>query len=299
MANWDDYRYFSILAQTGTVRAGAEVLEVNPSTVTRRLDALESRLGLTLFVRSRTGLTLTTDGEELLEELKPLADQLGGLEQELADRGREVAGMVRITMADVFAIALMSELAGYTLAHPGVRLELLPGYQPLDLARGEADVAIRVTEQPPEDLVGRMLGRYRVGVYGSHSYLAGHDPLAEPEGSLWIESGVESARAGAFRAQHFARVPLGARCNSVLLQHAAVASDMGICMLPCVIGDPDERLCRVGGFDPVDAQDIWLLFHPDLRGVARIQSVCSYIQEAFERLQPSLTGQQKNRRTRS
>ena len=65
---------------------------------------------------------------------------------------------------------------------------------------------------------------------------------------------------------------------------------MGITLLPCALGDTDERLARVGDLEPLEAQPIWLLFHPDLRGVARIRSVSEHIQAAFLRLEPRLLG---------
>jgi len=132
-------------------------------------------------------------------------------------------------------------------------------------------------------------------VYASRGYLAENDPLVEPERCVWIESGLESIRSPGFKGRYFPTVPLGPRCNNVLLQHAAAAAGMGMTLLPCALGDADEGLCRVGDQAPMDAQDIWLLFHPDLRGVARIRSVSTYIQEAFARLEPRLLGNQEQR----
>jgi DNA-binding transcriptional LysR family regulator len=290
VTNWDDYRYFASLVETGAVRATADHLGVNASTVTRRLDGLEARLGVKLFVRSHSGLAITAEGEELMAALAPLAVRLGELETRISGSGEEPAGIVRLTMPDVFAITLMPEFAEYVRRHPRIRLEFLPDYRPLNLARGEADMAIRVTEHPPEALIGRRLCRYRLAVYGSKEYLARVDPETRPEECVWIESGLETVRAPAFKSRHYPAVPFGPRCNNVLLQHAAVAARMGITLLPCAIGDADPALRRVGAHGPMDAQDIWLLFHPDLRGVARIQSVSTFVQEAFERLEPRLLG---------
>ncbi|MFV2089174.1 MAG: LysR family transcriptional regulator [Pseudomonadales bacterium] len=290
MTNWDDYRYFSNLVRAASVRGAAEVLGVNPSTVTRRLDGLEARLGLKLFVRSHSGLLMTRDGERLMARLEPVTTQLGELEEQIVARGEDVGGLIRITMPDVFAITLMAEFADFASGHPKIRLEFLPAYRNLDLVRGEADMAIRVTDQPPDALIGRSLGGYRLAVYASRQYLSAHDPLSAPEGCVWIESGLESVRAPEFKGRFFPKVPPGVRCNNVLLQHAAVRAHMGLTLLPCAVADPDEILCRVGGFEPMDAQEIWLLFRPELRGVARIQSVSSHILEVFERLQPRLLG---------
>lgn len=290
LTNWDDYRFFSSLVQNGSVRAAADHLGVNPSTVTRRLDALESRLGRKLFVRGRMGLQLTADGEALQTRLEPLAGRLGDLDAQLAGSDDELSGTVRITLPDVMAATLLVELAPYLEANPRVRLEFIPSYRQMDLTRGEADVAIQVTDQPPENLVGRRLGYSRLGVYGSRRYLAAHDPTRTPAGATWIDSAVESERAPGFRDRYFPGIRLGVRCNSVLLQQTAVAADMGITLLPCALGDTDERLARVGDLEPLEAQPIWLLFHPDLRGVARIRSVTEHIQAAFVRLEPRLLG---------
>ncbi len=290
MTNWDDYRYFATLAQTGSVRASAELLGVNPSTVTRRLDGLESRLEQKLFVRSHAGLQLTADGRLLLERLEPLALELAGLDAQFSGTGAEMAGTVRITIPDVLAIILMEEFARYSLANPGVRLEFIPAYRALDLMRGQADMALRVTDRPPEELVGRQLGYTRLAVYGSREYLKDHDPFRAPEAAAWIESGVEAVRAPAFRSRYFPRVPSGVRCNSLLLQQAAAAAHLCITLLPCALGDADPRLARVGDLEPLEARPVWLLFPQELRGVARIRSVSEFLQDAFLRLEPRLLG---------
>lgn len=290
MANWDDYRFFATLAQTGSVRASADRLGVNASTVTRRLDGLEGRLGVKLFVRSRSGLELTADGSEFYVRLEPLAADLNDLEAAFSGWGEAVAGTVRLTLPDVLAIVLMPELAGFAAEHPGLRLEFIPNYRELDLNRGEADMAIRVTDRPPDTLIGRQLGKSRLGVYGSRAYLASHDPVERPAEARWIESGIENVRAPGFKKRYFARVPMGVRCNSVLLQQAAVAADMGISLLPCAVGDADARLQRLGVLEALEAQPIWLLFHPDLRGVPRIRSLSDHIQAVFSRLEPRLLG---------
>ncbi len=290
MANWDDYRFFTTLAQSGSVRASADRLGVNASTVTRRLDGLEARFGVKLFVRSHSGLQLTADGSQLFSRLEPLAAELSDLEATFSGWGAEVAGTVRLTLPDVLAIVLMPELVPFTTEHPDVRLEFIPNYRELDLARGEADMAIRVTDRPPDTLIGRQLGESRLGVYGSRSYLDCHDPVDRPAEARWIESGIESIRAPGFKQRYFAKVPLGVRCNSVLLQQAAAAADMGITLLPCAVGDADSRLRRLGALEALEAQPIWLLFHPDLRGVPRIRSLSNHIQAVFSRLESQLLG---------
>ena len=107
--DWDDFRFFSKLAHTRSVRAAAAVLAVNPSTVTRRLEQLEERLGVRLFTRSHSGLTITAEGAEVVEQLDRVAIELEEIERRLRGRDSDLQGNVRITMPDVFAVSLLME----------------------------------------------------------------------------------------------------------------------------------------------------------------------------------------------
>ena len=289
--DWDDYRYFGSLAHTGSVRAAAAQLGVNASTVARRLDTFENRLGVRLFRRSRTGLELTPAGEEILNGVDTVADELEDLEQRLLGRAADTTGLVRLTLPEFIAHLLMADFAVFLKANQDLRLEFLPEQRNLDIERREADLAIRVTNHPPESLIGRRLGRYRLAAYASRLYLDHHDPVQNPNLSLWIESGLEMIRAPGFKARHFPTVPMGPRCNNILLQLTAVKADMGLTLLPCVLGDREPGLQRVGGIAPVDAQEIWLLFHPDMRGVARVQTLSAFLLSRFERWELALLGE--------
>ena len=288
--DWDDYRYFGSLAHTGSVRGAAERLGVNASTVARRLDAFEARLGVRLFHRSRRGLELTPAGEEILAGVDTVAGEFDELEQQLRGRAADVSGLVRLTLPEFIAHLLMADFADFLTVNPDLRLEFLPEQRNLDIERREADLAIRVTNHPPDTLVGRRLGRYCLAAYASRDYLERHDPVSDPKGSLWIESGLEMIRAPGFKGRYFPTMPMGPRCNNILLQLAAVKADMGVTLLPCVVGDREPDLNRVGAIAPVDAQEIWLLFHPELRGVARIQTMSTFLLACFGRWESGLLG---------
>ena len=217
--DWDDFRYFSELARTESVRAAAAQLGVNASTVTRRLDQLEERLGVRLFTRSRTGLNITSEGAQVVAQLEQVSADIGEIERRLRGRDADMEGQVRITMPDVFAVNLLMDVfSEFVREYPRIRLEFLPAYRNLDLEKREADVAIRVTGRPPDSLVGKRLGQYRMAAYASRRYLESHDPFAEPGESVWIESGLEAVRSGGFKSRYFPDVPVGTRCNNLILQ---------------------------------------------------------------------------------
>ena len=292
--DWDDFRYFSAIARAGSVRGAADVLGVNASTVTRRLDHLEVRLGVRLFNRTRSGLQITDEGAEVIHDLDAVAADLGEIERRLQGRDAEMAGPLSITLPDVLIGTLMQQLVEFTGEHRGIRLEILSDSPERDPPRRAADISIRLTDEPPETLVGRCLGRSRVAAYASLDYLSRHDPLLAAGECCWVESELESRLAPDFRSEHFAAMAHAAKCHNLVQQLAAVRSGMGITLLPCCVGDIDPVLSRIAGIGPADTREIWLLFHPDLRRVARIHTFAEYLQQTFVKLEDLLLGNLEN-----
>ena len=166
--NWDDFRYFAAVARTGSVRGAAQQLGVNPSTVTRRVEALETDLGVLLFTRSAKGLHITPEGADVVQQVDQVGEQLREIESNLKGRDQRLEGRIRVAVPDVLAVSfLLADLAPFTEAYPAIDLELMPGYQNPDLRAGEMDVALVATDHPPEDMVGRPLSRVALAAYGS------------------------------------------------------------------------------------------------------------------------------------
>lgn len=292
--DWDDFRFFSAVAKTGSVRSAAEQLGVNPSTVTRRIDGLEQRLGVMLFTRSAKGLHLTLEGAEVVQPVDAVSDQLEDIEASLKGRDQRLEGRIRVAVPDVLAVNfLLADLAPFTDAYPGIDLELMPGYQNLDLAKGETDVVIRATDNPPEELVGRPLNRVALAAYGSREYVAEHEVIVDPRGAAWIdwatEGEVMTLYAG-LREQYFPGTRVHICCGQVLMQHACVRAHMGLGILPCYVGDADEMLIRLPQMPVQRGPTLWLLTHPDLRGARRIQVFVEFIKEMFMRREHELIG---------
>ena len=186
--DWDDYRFMESIARQGSVRGAAQALGVNASTVTRRLEGLEQRLGVLLFSRSQQGLKITDEGVEVVERLQQIGDQLRDIEVSLKGRNQRLEGRIRLAIPDVLAVNfLLSELAEFTNTYPRIDLELMPGYQNLDLARGETDIAIRATETPPEAMVGRPLARVALAAYGSRRYVEHIGDVGDGSGAAWVD----------------------------------------------------------------------------------------------------------------
>ncbi len=277
--DWGDFKIILALAQAGSVRRAAGILGVHPSTVTRRIDAVERSLGTRLFRRQPSGLTPTLAGRELLDSAQRIQSEVHRMERRLSGRDDKLEGPVRVTLPDVVAHSfLMDDLARFCVAYPDVQLSVIPSYDTPDLGSGTTDIALQATDHPPENLVGRPLGRCGVAAYATTAYLSAHDPQRQPEKCRRI--GWEQGHEPPF-ASDFDDVPVGSCFNSLILQQAAARKGFGIAILPCAVGDADEQLVRVPPGTVRAGKALWLLTHPDLRGSARIRAVMDVISASF------------------
>lgn len=278
--DWNDLRLFLALIRAGSVRAASGALGISHSTVARRVDALERRLGVRLFERSTAGYAVTAAGEHLLKAAERIESELHGVERRLIGQDQRLGGDIRVTMVDALAThLLMPHLTRFTETYPGITLEVVMSYDTLDMSRREADVALRFTQAPPEHLVGRRLVTMHMAHYAAADYLSRHPP--EDGGACWIGY----ARHGEFppwvRESAYPRVPAKGVFGSLLLQFEAARAGMGMAMLPCFLADPDPTLRRLPPGVSQPSRDLWLLTHTDMRTTARLRVFCEFMVETI------------------
>ncbi len=280
--NWDNLRIFLAVAREKSVRGAAADLGVSHSTISRRIDAFEQDLGVRLFERLPDGYVLTPFGEDMLQTARRLEDSVNGLERRVLGQDARLRGDLRVTMPDLLAAKLlMPDLVAFGEDYPDINLEVAISYTPFDLRRREADVAIRITRDPPEPLVGRKIITYARATYASRDYLARHDVEREPEKTAWIGWDDRSRHPRWVRDSAYPNAPVRGRLNNALVQLAAAKAGMGLAMLPCFMGDTEHDLLRVPPGRPEPAWDIWILTHEDLRATARVRAFMDYMAEAF------------------
>ena len=280
--DWDDLRLFAVLARAGSVRRAGEQLGIHASTVTRRLEHFERRLDARLFNRTPGGLRITEAGADMLERVEQVGRDIDDIERLVRGRDRRLAGRLLVSIPEPIGDTfLMPEIGGFSERFPDIEIEFAPATEHLDPGRREVDVAIEITERPAEHLVGRPLGRYALAVYAGREYLTRHDPFSAPQDCSWIEWETRHSTSGHVRPTFFPNVPVRARCRTAILQLAAVRAGLGLAVLPCVLGDPDDDLVRVPGLDPIPGPQIWALTHRDMRAVSRVHEFMSFLAETF------------------
>lgn len=149
--SWEDARLFLAIAETGSISGAARQLRLGQPTVSRRLAALEYAVGATLFRRGVEGAALTAAGERLVLPAKKMAEWAGELQRAAESADASPRGLVRVTASPFVSSDFLAPFAGWVAQkHPGLRLEVLSTIQYLDLARGEADLALR--PRPPTNV---------------------------------------------------------------------------------------------------------------------------------------------------
>lgn len=288
---WDEFRLVRAIAERGALAPAAAQLGINPSTAFRRLAAVEAGLGARLFERHRAGYVPTPAGEAMVAAACRMEEEAARFDREVADRASVPSGVLRITAPAGLAIdLLMPMLARFRGLYPRVRLDLVVSEEALNLSRRDADVALRATREPPDNLVGRRLSGVAWAVYGPAAGSPGADPP-------WVspDEGVAGGLFARFVAARAAPERVALRLNSVQGLCEAVAAGIGIGALPCYVADRHPALRRLSGPEPDLAVGLWLLTHPDLRRSVRVRAFLEHAAAEIAPLRAALEGRRPER----
>lgn len=274
--DWDAIRLVLAVARAGSCSRAARQLDVDQTTVSRRIAALEAALDVRLFDRLARGWVPTRAAARILEHAARMEDEAHAVSRGLAGDDARLAGRLRVTMSEMVATYLvLPALPAFRAAHPAIDLELIASDDALDLGAREADVAVRVTPAAPETLVGRKLATLRYAVYAAKSYLAAHpDPTAEGvEVATWLTA--EGLPPWVRRS--FPQATVALRVGSPMSLLAAVRSGLGLGLLPCFVGALEPTLVRVPTRHEEPGWHLWVLSHPDLRRTARVRRFRDFV----------------------
>jgi DNA-binding transcriptional LysR family regulator len=294
MLEWDDLRYLRTIARVGTLAGAARELGVEHSTVGRRLSALETALGTRLFTRGSMGLVPTAACNEILPNLEAIAGEIEALELRLSGGDARLEGTVRLTVPELLGPYMVRQLSAFRDRHASIRVEVLSGDKRFDLARGEADLAIRAGEVADADLVVRRLSEVGVSVFASSTYLerrgapaslddlGGHDVIA-------FDANLATYPGAAWLDAHLAGAVVVMRGHTIPAIHKAAVEGLGLALLPCLASSDDPRLRRVTA-RVLGTRSLNLVVHPGSARMARIRAVMDFLVEIFTRDQALFSG---------
>lgn len=281
MFNWDDVRYFLTLQRQGTLAAAGAALKLDPTTVGRRLVKLEEELGARLFDRTPSGYVLTEAGHRLLPRAERIEREALGVERDVAGEDQKLEGVVKLTATEMLTTRFIApHLKRFRERYPEIQLDLNCTNLDVNLARREADIALRLARPTQEDLIIKRLSFIHLGLYASRDYA---DRFGLPKDSLAGHQMILFASKRPFRRENEwleARMDgahVALRSDSVSAMYAATVAGTGIALLPCLVADHDRHLVRVPVEGAPEPRQIWQAVHKDLRDSARIRAVLDFL----------------------
>lgn len=281
---WGELQAFLATCETGSFSGAARRLGVGHATLTRRLRTLEAGLGGPLFRLQDGRPTPTASGQALRLNLEGMAtriDEAGAAARHADD---QLQGLLRLTTTDTLLQGLLApHLRRFRAAHPGIRLQVTIQNPFLNLSRRDADVAVRGTNHPPDNLIGRLAGRIRTGPFAARGYLRTQPKPYDPKAMDWVapDDSLAHLEQAKWLRQHIAPERIVLRMDSLVGMVEAVARGHGAGMLLCPLAARHPELVPLA--DPEDALDtqIWVLSHPDLRQVARVRALTRFLHDAL------------------
>ncbi|GLR54826.1 LysR family transcriptional regulator [Shinella yambaruensis] len=264
MLSTDDLLLIAALARSGKPAPAAAGLNVHLATVYRRLKELEQEAGAPLFQRLGGQYVPTPLGSELVRAAMGVEANLAEARRQLAGGEQRLAGRITLTTPDSLVPLVSTLLPPVRRKHAGICFDLVVSNTFADMARYEAEVAIRPTRAPPETLVGQRAGAFRYAIYvksGTREdlpWIALDDSLSAIPAARWL-------------AAHVAEEEIVLRVNSMWAAAQAAAAGLGRALLPDYLHRSFD-LDRQGDFIGALESEVWLLIHPDLRRTPRIQA---------------------------
>jgi len=276
--DWDDLRHFLASARQGSFSAAGQVLGVDTATVSRRVARLETALKSTLFVRSASGLTLTSAGARFLEVGLPAEAAMQTVAR-VADP--EVSGgTVRLSVAEGFgARVLAPALPGFHQGRPTLRLELAANAGFLSPTRREVDIAVTLNAPADRRLLVESLTDYQLALYAAPAYLARCGDLDRVEHLReqrivgYVDDLLYAPELRYLDEVLPGLVPSLAS-SSILAQREIILAGGGVGVLPCFLA---EGLVRVVP-EVLLRRRFWVSTLREVAATARVRGVRDWLQ---------------------
>jgi DNA-binding transcriptional LysR family regulator len=277
--DWEDIRHFVALARHGSLASSARALSTSHGTVGRRIRDLEAALGDKLFERRPHGYELTESGRRVLD----IAEEMESVATTLATMPRETASFVRITATPTLAETfLIPHLRRFQRAHRSIVVELNTDLQSLSIARGAADIALRLGRPKDSDLLARKVAEIGFGFYASPRWTSA---LVEQEGAPAIAFNEANSHLPEARwlSEYFSRMRVVFRVNTQIAQAIAARHGVGIALLPHFLGASAPDLHRIPTHVGPPNRELWMLTRPKSRKIKALETMIGYLVELFRK----------------
>ena len=282
--NWDDLKVLLALSREGSTRKAASTMGVSNTTIMRRLESLEDQIGGKLFDRTPDGYTPTALADQLLPTAKIVEQTLGEAERQVSGKDSELSGRVKLSLPAVPVTHISESVAEFAQKYPRIELDISVSDEPVDLARREADIAVRglpKDKRPPKDIVGIKIGRISLGYY-VHKELLSEAARGQRQLTC-IRASHNVLNLGDLPAPETLGLESRHLIDGLTPRMVAVTHKLGVAALPCFLATQQPDLILLPGIPSAHWGYTWLLHHKDLRQSARIRALFKHLSELGEK----------------
>ena len=286
--SWDDLRVFLASTRLGSFRQAADELKLSSSTVVRRIERLETALGLRLFDRLPGGVVLTVEGETILESVRNMENAVNDLSRVSARGDLLERGNVTISVTEgIGTYWVLPHLVNFQRHQPLISVNLCCAMESADVLRLEADMAIQFTRPTSPNLKIVKLGRLHVHAFASQGYLNTYgkpDCVEDLVNHKFVQQVApqldDSILAQLFNLEHISDL-ISIRTNTSSAHFYAVEKGAGIGVLPTFAAALKAPVVPLDIARP-HFLDIWLTFHPDIKKIPRKAQVINWLKQIFD-----------------
>lgn len=297
MFDWNDLRFFLELQRSGRLLTAARRLNTTHATVARHIEAVERALGTALFVQHAQGYELTPAGEVLLKHAEAM-ENVALLAQEDITQSSAPLGKIRVGVTEGLGVKfLASRLYALFERYPGLQVELVAVPRFVSILNREAEISIHLERPSADMLVTRKLTDYRLALYASQAYLDRAPPLRSREDlgrHAWIGYVDDLLFSQELMfLNSFCRNPqVVFHSTSVIAQHEAARSGLGIAVLPCYMAAEDPQLVPLLPAESIQ-RAYWISTRRELHKSVRLRVVWDYLVEQCAAQQQVLLGPER------
>lgn len=286
--DWGLIRSFLAVSRHGSLSAASRELGVSQPTLSREIQALESTTGLNLFRRTTQGLSLTEQGQTLVEAAGHMDEAADQFIRQAYGLSAELEGDVRISVNEIIGIYMLPPaIAAFREQHPGVQVEIVITNRASSLGKREADIALRMFRPDQPDLVARRLPDLEMGFYAHRDYVARHGkPTSFEEFKkhtiLGFDEGMDFINGARALGYEFVKKDFAIRTDHMLAQIALLRAGAGIGGTHVEIAKHFPELERVLEFVPLPSLEFWCVCHADVQFNSRIRAMMQFLIEWFD-----------------
>jgi len=279
--SWDDYKFFIEIAKQKSLIKASKKLGVNHSTAFRRINNLEEKLKTKLFDRTNN-YNLTLAGEQLMSEIKDLDEKIESANRKILGQDISLKGTIKLACSDTLGYLVIPQLISkFRNLHPEIVIDLIISPQIHDLSKREADIALRISNNPDEILVGKKICNIEVGIVGSsnlttktnrnnfdelfnnYNWISGASEISNQRNVLWMNKRIPQKN-------------IVARANQMIAITKLIQEEVGFGIIPVYLTKILNNLKLLSTIPELETH-LWILTHQDLRNNLRIKVLMEFL----------------------